>query len=460
MGNGILPGDNDWQRSGVGAPTSDPGGGTGSASATVDDSAALANLETEEGGTLALAYGRHVVRGHMVLHKYQEGPPPTSLLVMALGDGCGTGWHQCVKLYYAGEEIAASPDGSTAGYHFHPGTQSTGNADPVQGLDSFFGSGLTYNRTAYIAVKMPAKYAVEDRPDKLVGVYDCLKIADYNAQGVESAASFSSNPARVAANFLIKQGGLPASRIDWPSWVRWRDYCNETISWNDGTSTRSIARFECHVAFTSRPTLAEGLSLICSTAAATWQDDGERISFLLPTDTTPVHHFTDGLMTGTPGNIVQDSFSLTPTDLRDRPSRLIGKFRNVEDAYLVEVQEESRREELEAKGATPETTPRSMPNMNRSRGQRILERQMRIEADNPIFLELTGQGDSFHVLPGDFVLVSHSSVNWLGVRCLVIAASDESAEKAADERQFRLQRVDADLYADTDHHPIQEEVAP
>lgn len=456
MGNGILPGDNDWQRSGVGDPASGGGGGSAT-SGTATDAATLEELQTEEGGTLALAYGRHVVRGHMVLHKYDPGPPPSSLLVMALGEGP---WHQCVKLYYAGEEIASSPDGSTAGYHFHSGTVSTGTGDPAQGLDSFFGTGLTYSRTAYIAVKMPEKYAVEDRPDKLVGIYDCLKVADYNAQGVEGSMAFSSNPARCAANFLLKQGGLPTTRIDWPSWVRWRDYCDETISWNDGTTTQTIARFECHVAFTSRPSLADGLSLICSTAATIWQDDGEKISFVLPTDTTPVHHFTDGVMTGTLSNIVQDSFSLTPTDLRDRPSRLIGKFRDVQDDYLVEAQEESKREALEAKGATPETQPRQMPNSNRSQAQRILERQIRIEADNPIFLELKGQGDSFHVLPGDYVLVSHSAVNWLGVRCLVISATDESAEKAADERTFSLQRVDGDLYSDADQHPIQPEVTP
>lgn len=455
MPNGIIPGNQDWQTSGAGATPTNNGPTT--AEATEE----LQELQIEEGGTLALAYGLHAVRGHLVLHDYDAGPPPSSKVVMALGEGAGLGWNSVVALYYAGEAISSSPNGSTAGYHFHPGTTSTGAGDPVQGLDSFFGSGLTYSRTAYIAVKLPDKYAVEDRPDKLVGIYECLKIYDYDVNGTQSSsATYSVNPARVAAHFLIHMGGIPTTRIHWPSWVAWRDYCDQTISWDDGTTTQTIPRFECHVAFTSRPTLAEGLTLICSTAATTWQDDGEVIRFKLPTDTTPVHDFTDGLMTTTTANIVDNSFSLTPVDLRDRPSRLIGAFRDVQDDYLVEVREESRREDLEEKGATPETTPRSLPNMNRSQAQRILERQMRIEADNPIFCELRGMGDSFHVLPGDYVTVSHSAVNWLGVKCLVVAVTDESAERAADERTFTLQRIDTDLYSDADHHPIQPEVAP
>jgi hypothetical protein len=455
MPNGIIPGNQDWQSSGAGATPQNNGATTAEATEEIQE------LQVEEGGTLALAYGKHVVRGHLVLHDYDAGPPPSGKVVMALGDGVGVGWDGVVSLYYAGEAISSSPDGSTAGYHFHPGTNSSGSGDPVQGLDSFFATGLTYNRTAYIAVKLPDKYAVEDRPDKLVGVYRCLKVYDYDANGTRGAsAAYSVNPARVAAHFLVDLNGVATSRIDWPSWVRWRDYCDATLSWDDGTTTQTIARFECHVVFTSRPSLAEGLTLICSTAATTWQDDGEKIHFVLPTDTTPVHDFTDGVTTGTLSNIVDNSFTVTPVDLRDRPSRLAAKFRDVQDTYLVEVQEEERRDDLEEKGATPETAPRVLPNMNRSQAQRLLARQMRIEADNPIFCELRGMGDSLHVLPGDYVTVSHSAVNWLGIKCLVISASDESAERAADERTFYLQRIDTDLYSDDDHHPIQPEVAP
>lgn len=455
MANGIIPGNQDWQTSGPGATPTNNGATTATATEELEE------LQIEEGGTLALAYGKHAVRGHLVLHDYDAGPPPSSKVVMALGDGVGLGWQAVVALYYAGEAISSSPDGSTAGYHFHPGTNSTGSGDATQGLDSFFASGLTYNRTAYVAVKLPDKYAVEDRPDKLVGIYQCQKIYDYDINGTRGAsAAYSVNPARVAAHFLIDLNGIATTRIHWPSWVAWRDYCDATLSWDDGATTQTIARFECHVAFTSRPSLAEGLSLICSTCATTWQDDGELIRFKLPTDTTPVHDFTDGLMTGTAANIADNSFTITPVDLRDRPSRLIGKFRDVQDTYLVEAQEEVRRDDLEAKGATPETSPRILPNMNRSQAQRILSRQMRIEADNPIYCELRGMGDSFHVMPGDYVTVSHSSVNWLGVKCLVISVTDESAERYADERAFSLQRIDTDLYDDDDHHPIQPEVAP
>src|SRR5262249_43197050 len=148
----------------------------------------ITDLVVDESGTLAVAYGKHVVRGTLILNKRTVGPPPTSVVIVALGEGV---WDGIEAVYYAGEALPGT------NVHFHPGTQSTGVGDPTQGVDSFYNTGLTYNRTAYIAVNLPEKFATEDRPDKLIGIYRCLQVPNYDAGGnLTDAGSYSANPAR------------------------------------------------------------------------------------------------------------------------------------------------------------------------------------------------------------------------------------------------------------------------
>lgn len=425
--------------------------GTGSPVGVAASSSGFQDMVVEENGTLALAYGRHVVAGHLILHKYDAGPPPTSIVFVALGEGP---WDSIEKLWYAGNELSLSPDGSTEGYHFHPGTESASLADPTQGQDSFYPSGLTYNRTAYVAVKLPEAFATEDRPDKLRGLFKCLKVKDYDANGVETdAGSYSVNPARVAADLIIERAGLPVTRIDWPSWARWKDYCDETISWDNGTTTDNIPRFECHSVFIQPVNLADALTAVTSASAAYWQDDGEVIRFVIAPDTERRHHFTES-------NIVAGSLQVYPRDVREMPNKLIAKFRDLDDEFLSETSVEARRDALIDRYGENDTGVRYFPNMNRSQAQRLLERQLRIETDNPILVELKGQGDSMHLLPGDFVYVSHPALGWEYVSCVIIEASDESAEQSADERSFLMQRIDGSIYNDTDHDVRQEAVTP
>ncbi len=84
---------------------------------------------------------------------------------------------------------------------------------------------------------------------------------------------------------------------------------------------------------------------------------------------------------------------------------------------------------------------------------------MRLDTDNPLICELQGVGDSFHVLPGDYVWVSHTLPGWEYQTCLVIEASDDAAEKAPDTRSFVLQAIAGAIYSDNDHRPIQKAIA-
>ena len=187
---------------GRGDPT-DPGSGGGSPTSAANN--VINDLQTDEGATKPLAYGRHIVAGQLILHDYSAGPPAASTVLVALGVG---EWDSVEKLWYAGDEV------DSHAYHFHPGTQSTGVADAVQGIDSFFPTGLTYSNTAYIAVQVPEPFVSEDRPDKLRGLYKTLKVADYDANGNQTGYGYSANPARVAADLIIKRAsGRQAASI-------------------------------------------------------------------------------------------------------------------------------------------------------------------------------------------------------------------------------------------------------
>lgn len=454
---------------------SDVPGGSSNASdvgspLTVDSNGVLiSNFIEGEGGLLAVAYGEHLVGGHLVVHLYDAGPPPSSIFTVALGDGQGQRWDSIVKTWFAGFELTASPDGATPGYHFHPGTISTGIADALQGVDSFLPGGLAYSGVAVMNVRLPDHLAVEDRPDKLVTRAKCLWTMDYNSNGGELGSSYSTNPARAAAdrirryyeqryhNDLALAYQKFRNRINWGTWANWRDVCDELISWNDGTTTRDIKRFEYHGAFTEDVALADVLDDICGNCCSIWQDDGELINFLTPFDITPVHNFDLS-------NIVGNSFSIAPRDIREIPNVITGKFRNLDDEKLTPASVEVKRDDLIQRIGKVSST-RNLANMNHSQAQRVLLRQLRLEAGiqgmgTPLTCSIRGDSSSLHVLPGDYVTVTHPVANWNFQRCLVLAASPDAAEDSPDETDFTLQRIDGELYYDTDHAPIQAALSP
>ena len=66
------------------------GGGSGTTTGDTATTPAVPSFEqliTDEGGSLAVAYGEHIVAGHLIAHKYEPGPPPSSKLIVAGGEG-------------------------------------------------------------------------------------------------------------------------------------------------------------------------------------------------------------------------------------------------------------------------------------------------------------------------------------------------------------------------------------
>src|SRR4030095_1830966 len=285
--------------------------GGSTSNATAEAASQIEEFASEGGGLLAIVYGEHLLAWHLIVHKFTQGTPNTSIILVALGDGWGSDgsrgdWNAALAVYYGGVAQSVSPDGSTAGYRFYPGAISRSIADATQPVDAFLTAGLAYSGTAYIAVKLTDAVAnAEDRPDKLRGRYQGRKTFDYDVTGNQISYGYSVNPARVAADrlFYYYQRKFPGNstaalvalqkKVDWEFFRTWTDYNAQLISWFNGTTTVNIPRFEAHIAFTEDALLADALDRICAASGATWQDDGEQIIFLPPTERTPVHHFDE-----------------------------------------------------------------------------------------------------------------------------------------------------------------------
>jgi hypothetical protein len=353
----------------------------------------------------------------------------------------------------------------TPGYVFRPGVIPT-DLGSIEHSHVSIG-GLAHSGTANILVVLSAAQAAEDRPDKFRGRFRCRRVFDFDASGNEIFYGYGlpgTNPANVSADRVLAyfEHLYPddlelarekfRARIDWPTWRAWADYNHQTIPWNRyGDGDVFILRFEAHVAFTTDIILADALDRICAMSGAWWQDEGEKLIFLPPTDRDPVHHFDASNILVAP--------RLIPRDLRERPNRFIAKLRELADPYLGEVTVEVRRDDLIRRVGEIKSEAVLSP-MHQSQGQRLLERQARIECDNPNFLPLVGDETSLHVLPGDFVTVTHPSLNWEYQRCLVIDIELRSAEDSVDEVAFTLQQINGPLYSDTSHTSIQEQLLP
>lgn len=424
-----------------------PGGGGGGGTNPTDapPDTKLTEMQTDEGATLVLAYGQHVVAGNLVEYDYTAGPPPSLKFITALGEGP---WDGVEEAYYAGIAITASASATTPGYKFHPGTLSSGTSDANQGTPQFFPSSPTYSGTAYMEVLLDTSQSVEERPDKFRGIFRCLKVANYDSTGTETdAGSYSANPARVAADILKREGLL--SKIDWPSWAAWRDYCDDTISW--GAST--IPRFECHLAFTSPVNLPTALTLVTQTGCTHWQDDGLKIQFLPVIDDTVMSALT--VATYTDSNC--RNLSLINNDRRQLPTGYIARFRDIDDQYMSEVTVEYFNASLEAETGGENRTEIALPPMTRSQAERICYWRTMLDGVNASAVEFYAFADTSEVLPGDLIAVAHSSVVDLDIPetspyiALVTETEDLPESDGPGIRRIQAKILMSTPYSDTAH---------
>ena len=389
-------------------------------------------LTAGDGWSVVDAYGEHMVSGHLVLAKTDV--PRAYHFWLGAGP-----WDAAVKIYYRGGEMP------TTDYHFHPGVPSGGFSDPVQGIDSFFGAGIPYSETAYLAWQPPEADEDPD-PQQVVGRYRTQLVPDYDAAGLPLGYGFSPNPARIMAK-LIADGRISPSRIHWPSWAAWRDVCDQHIDWNDGgpTAHAPIRRFEAHVDFTAGVELLSALNLLTDLSATVWQDDGDLIRFKPLLGDFSIYTFTKD-------NIVRDSISgVYELDVREIPTRQPVHFRNL-DSELLEPAEWTGRLSTDDDDQEPVRTAGTAEYgaMYFSQAQRLAKYFLRRVL--PKRISFTGLGETFAVQPGDRTTFIHPALGANPVDIMIIEVEEQPDQ--ADTRRFLAGILDGPLYRDEDHEPI------
>jgi hypothetical protein len=186
------------------------------------------HLRNKDGQNLfhAVAYGKHLVEGHLV-KSLSTGASPTHVLKLQQMLGRGP-WDACEGLWWNGVEVKSDK------YVFHPGTQSTGMGDATQGQSAIFTTDTPHSGIAWIEPELAAGMGNVDNvaspPEGLRGIFRTMKVNDYNSSGTVTGFAYSANPAREVADLITRIGRRPASRIDWSAWYDWRDFLATAIS--------------------------------------------------------------------------------------------------------------------------------------------------------------------------------------------------------------------------------------
>ena len=387
-------------------------------------------LTAGEGGILAVAYGEHVIAGHLIVNRTSE---PRAMLV-ALGEGV---WDAAVKVWYRGGELVSTD------FNFHPGAQAASLSDPVQGIDPLFPGALTYSHTAYIAVRLPSSEEDPD-PSQLIGRYRTRLVDDFDMNGLPVGTGYSSNPARQLIDIMINDGKISPARIDWASWYNWKVYCDSVIEWNDGKSVRQIKRFEAHVPFTGPSTIVDALNMYTDLTASYWQDDGATISFF------PIES-RSSIATLDETNIVSGSLNHYRVDARQQPTRLKLQFRDLDSEFLAPATWTAKDEDgIEQRGVIDAPGSYSFGAMYYSQAQRLAKYWLRRAGGSAERIECATSGEFIHVLPGDLVTLNHSAFT-ASLTCHVMETEDEAA--GADNRRYLLAPWES-IYFDQDHEVI------
>ena len=424
----------------------------------IADDKPLQEIQLDEDATLAIAYGQHVVAGNLVKYEYSSTPKAEMKFISALGEGV---WEGVVdfggspppqpEVYFGGDRLVEATTATTPGFKFHPGTLSSGASDAVQGTPLFFPADpkLTYSGTAYIEILLNEADSVEQRVDKFRGIFKCKKVDDYNSSGVVVAGgpTYSTNPARVAADLLKRVGKL--SLVDWPSWVAWRDYCDTTITYD----TVSIKRFECHLVVLASTTIADALTAITTTTCSFWQDSGDKVVFLLPVEAapggyTPVYTFNASNCR---------NVSVIANDRTSLPTGYTATFRDLNDPFMTEVTAEWIDETSESQIGRNRVDIQ-LPPMHRSQAERICAYRLALDSKFSTDIEWIGFGGSVAVLPGDIVKITHPVLPFTNgaeantAFVLVTNTEDLTETDGASTRRIRGRRITTEgLYSDLNY---------
>lgn len=188
---------------------------------------------TAQNAVLAIASGRHIVDGHLVW-TYTTGTQITARHAFAKGI-----WEGVEGAWFKGLNIPA------ADYVFNNGTQINSPISTLFGADTNAHTG-----TVVMDVKYPTGVGEPDTaknpPEGFAAICKCEKFPDFNNFGqqiipgtatvvaqvneplVKSQFTYTANPARVVAGWLLGDGGMARDDIEWLKWTAWRNFLGTT----------------------------------------------------------------------------------------------------------------------------------------------------------------------------------------------------------------------------------------
>ena len=386
----------------------------------------LDRLTASASAPIALAYGRHVVAGNLILRDDQAGQ---SVLFVALGEG---EWDSAETVWFNG--VVLDP----ANYHFHPGKDGetgTGGVDGDQKIDLWFPAsmtGLTFSRTAYLAINADDTVFAPSDDFDVRGIFTTRKVQKYDSGGSPTVFEYSANPFWCASDTLLRSE--PAGRIDWASVIAAADYADVTLT-IDGID---YPRFECNVAFPQQENLGIVLERILSTGRGYVYDDGGKIQLRADQDRPAVHTFSNA-------NIVRGSFRHWNRETRTAPNRLRVEFRDIENDYRLNSILIDREWHQELTGKVTEKKI-DLGDTYQQQARRIGEYYITRAVDDQAMVALSGMQDCVHLQPGDPVEVEHFDAPWNGLKKFEVI---EISEAADETRELLLQEFDVNAFLDT-----------
>ncbi len=411
-------------------------------------------LAASLGRPIVLAFGRHLVGGNVILQ--DESDAANTVIFVALGEGI---WDGIDSLNVNGVDLNLATSGI---YHFHKGLDgefSAGSTLDPEGVGSPYNfstdgdqkadlftpatvQGLTFSRTAYIALKIPFDPGAPSGAVSFQGVFRCRKVSIRNSVGTETSFAFSDNPAWQIADLLVSVRGLATSRIDWQSFIDAAAYCNATIDVY-GDASAFPRRFVSNIAFTQDVDFDQALEAILATCRGSLADYGGKIYLQIEQAADPVFDFTMA-------NIADGSFSAQFIDTRERPNRLVLQYRDPDNSYQI-VAQPWNHEAQQAKTGGIVPAQLALGNLPQHQAERLGDYMLLRAINNSLYVKLRSSQASLAVMPGDVVRVSHDaapwgpqggSARWESFKVLDVA------DNADETRDFSLQVYDADTYPD------------
>jgi hypothetical protein len=410
-------------------------------------------LTASLGKPIPLAYGRHLVAGNVILK--DETDADRTVVFIALGEG---EWDGIEDLTVNGAAVDIT---SPEGYHFHKGLTgelSTDGALDPEGTGALYPydaegdqkadaltppaiQGLTFSRTAYLALSIPFDVFAPGPDLDVRGIFRTRKVRIFDSSGFEIGYQYSENPAWQIADLLTTVRGLADSRVDWASFRAAADYADELITINGN----QVKRFVSSVAFTDEVDFDQALLALLSTCRGQLLDVEGTIRLRIDQSRSAVFDFDMN-------NIVEGSFDVFYKDTREVANRLEMLFRDTENGLAV-MTKLWNHEPQQARTGRVIAAKLYLGNLPQAQAERIGDYLLTRTIDNNLYCSLRATPASLKLLPGDVVRVKHDVAPWSQA-----AAGDdlyqqfevvEVTENPDETRDFLLRAYNANTYPDS-----------